>query len=439
MNWLRTTWLIARKDLRLYFRDRMALLLGFLLPISLVTVFGFVFGQGNGSDVMPRVSLWIADKDQTDASANLIESLRSSEMLRVMPNVDQKIDVDGITCKVADGDASHVLVIESGFEASVAEGGEQGLRLIRDPGREMEDRLIQLGITQAMFSVRGGDYWSTALRQQFADAGMPDDQLDRFSDQADRMTQIIDGWVSSSETNPLAETDAAQWGFFGESDSIKTEDVAPPSRPKRVTYQLAQSVAGVSVMMLMFGMASCGTTLLTERDEGTLSRLLSSSVPRGTILGGKVTFTFIIGMLQMLVMLLYGELVFRVGVFRDPITLLVISAVWTLAATSLGMLIASFSRTRKQAESMTPIISLTLASLGGCMFPLQLLDLPAPVEMLTKSMVTYWSMSAFQGYFWDAMSLANSKMLFAVAVQLAFATVMMSVASLLFRRNFLRG
>ena len=38
MNVLSTAWLVARKDLRLYFRDCTGMALGFLLPIVLITV-----------------------------------------------------------------------------------------------------------------------------------------------------------------------------------------------------------------------------------------------------------------------------------------------------------------------------------------------------------------------------------------------------------------
>ena len=388
---------------------------------------------------MPKVSLWVADRDESESSRLFIDALRESEMLRVSPDADESVDVSEIERKVADGDASHVLVIESGFAESIEQGTQEKMRLIRDPGREMEQRLIGLGITQAMFSVRGNDYWSELMQKQFSEAGMPESQLQIYRKQAAGMTEVIEQWIESEDENPLSADGQNPFGMMDSTGAIATEDVAPPSRPKRMTYQLTQSVAGVSVMMLMFGLASCGTTLLRERDSGAMARLLSVSMPRGSILLGKTAFTVVVGMIQMIVMLTYGELVFRIGVFRDPVSLLVIAATWTLAATGFGILIAAFSRTPKQAESLTPIITLTLAALGGCMFPLQLLDLPTPVEMLAKSTVTYWAMTAFQGYFWDGMSLSHPKIAFAIVVQIGFAIAMLGLANVLFRRNFLRG
>ena len=102
---------------------------------------------------------------------------------------------------------------------------------------------------------------------------------------------------------------------------LATEDYSPPSRPKQATYQIAQAVAGMSVMMLMFGVTSCGRTLIQERQRGTMSRLLSIGVPRTSLLLGTALFTIVVGLLQMVVMMIYGELMFHVGIFNDLLTL----------------------------------------------------------------------------------------------------------------------
>ncbi|MDA1260771.1 MAG: hypothetical protein O3A20_09140, partial [Planctomycetota bacterium] len=69
MRPLRAAFAVAAKDLRVYARDRVGMLLGFALPAALVLVFGFImtFVMG-GEGVMGRSELWIADLDQTDAS-----------------------------------------------------------------------------------------------------------------------------------------------------------------------------------------------------------------------------------------------------------------------------------------------------------------------------------------------------------------------------------
>ncbi len=110
---IRNAWALAAKDLRMYFRDRSGLVASLLVPIALVTVFGWImayaFGGGSG---MPKVTVWIVDEDHSERSRQFAQSLRDSDMLECLPaDGDKPIDRDKLQRMVADGDAHHGLVI----------------------------------------------------------------------------------------------------------------------------------------------------------------------------------------------------------------------------------------------------------------------------------------------------------------------------------------
>jgi ABC-2 type transport system permease protein len=217
------------------------------------------------------------------------------------------------------------------------------------------------------------------------------------------------------------------------------EDVAPPARPKNLDYQLAQSVAGMTVMMLMFGLMACSVTLLQERDQGTLRRLLVSGAPRPALLLGKFLFCMVAGLLQLVILFTYGELVFGVGAFRDPMTLLVLSLTWAAAATSFGMLVAVWAKTQKQAEGLSVLLILVMAALGGCWFPIQIAELPWWADVITHATLTHWAMSGLQGMFWHQKSFTDPVLLRAIAVQWGFVVVATALAWRLWRRRFVHG
>jgi ABC-2 type transport system permease protein len=458
MNAFAAAWMIARKDLRTFFRDKTGVALGFLLPIVLVTVFGFMmkFAFGGG-EAMPKATLWVADADGTETSQRFIAALRVSDMLRIRPPVNEKGKTPAeVRELLEDGEAHHALVIEAGFGDALAAGKEPKLTLVRDPGRTMEDRIVRVGLMQGFLTVTEGRLWPASIARTMRKMGMDEAQAQSLSVAAEMMQRVIASFAdakttstsSAASTTPTGSGQASAGSqappfdvtdFFEDMVPLESQDITPPTRPRMLTYQLAQSVSGVTVMMLLFGMLACGSTLLQERESGTLRRLLIAAVPRGSILGAKFLFSAIIAVSQLVIVFLFGTLVFRIGAFRDPVTLAVLSLTWTAAAASFGMLIAAWAKTTKQAEGIATLLILVMAAVGGCWFPIQILDLPWQAELATQWTPTYWAMSGFQGMFWEQRFFTHPKMLTAIGVQLGFAAVASAAALLLYRRNYVAG
>jgi len=445
--WASAVW-IARKDLASWFRDRTGMMLGILLPIALVTVFGMVMKYAFGGDSgMPKVELWVTDEDGTDKSRAFVAALREVGMLRVLPKAGVPAPSAGdVRSKVADGDAHHALVVGKGFGAAMAEGKEPPLLLVRDPGRVMESRLVGIGLMQAVMAAAEGRGMPWLFASMMRRQGMSEQGAERVRAGMDTVQALVERFAGGAEpelrqpgVSVAAPTAFDVASMFEDLVPVQKEDVAPPERPKTLGYQLAQSVAGMTVMMLMFGLMACSTTLLQERDQGTLRRLLVSRAPRQALLLGKFLFCFTVGLMQLLMLFAYGELLFGVGAFRDPLTLVVLSVTWSAAATSFGMLIAVWAKTQKQAEGLATLLILVMAALGGCWFPLQLADLPWYAEVVTHATLTHWAMSGFQGMFWHQKAFTDPTLLRAVAVQWGFVVVAAALAWQLWRRRFLSG
>jgi len=448
MRLVPAAFLLLRKDLRVYFRDRNGMLLGLLLPIALVLVFGYIMQVAfGGGSAMPKVTLWVADADASEASARLVAELRGVDMLAVRPAVGgAAVDAAGVRAKVADGEAHHALVIEAGFGAALAAGKAPPLLVVRDPGRQMEDRVVGVGLMQAYMAATRGRAWPTLLAQSLQRQGMSDDGAARVVEAAQGVQTLIAGFVGDREP-ATASTEApthsggpADLGdLFGTMVPLRHEDVEPPSRPKSLSYQIAQSVSGVTVMMLMFGLVACSTTLLAERDGGTLRRLFVAPIDRRAVLFGKFLFCLVVGLLQLGIVFGVGEAVFRVGTFRDPVTLLVLGLTWTACATSFGMLVAAWAKTQKQAEGLSTLLILVFAAVGGCWFPVQIADLPLAASLVTRATPTYWAMSGFQGMFWHQRAFYEPPMLLAIGVQLGLAVVGGTLALRWFARRYASG
>lgn len=464
MNTISAAWVLALKDLKSFVRDRSALMLSVLVPIALVTVFGWIMAYAfGGSSGMPKVVLHVIDDSGTSEGEQLVARLEKHEMLRVKrilskdgkPITDPNAMAEKI---VRDGDANHVLLLRKPKEAS--DGRYPDQVLVRDPGRQMEDRIVQLALMQSTIQEQGENVFLNGVETLLAKEGMAREDI-----------QSIRGWMNdigksfsafsaenekpvskemTSDSTPKQDAAAvaeAEGGldiegvfkFAREVMPMEMVDVAPPDRDQRVTYQQAQSVCGMSVMMLLFALTNCGSVLLSERENGTLRRLFSQPISRNSILLGKFFFVFVVGMLQMSVLFCYGEWMFQVGLFRDMASLLVITVTWVAASGAFGVFLAAVSRSSRQAESLASLLILMMAALGGCWFPLQMMNLPPLLDTVCKSTMTYWAMTGYQGMLWNQLPWYSANTLIALGMQWAWCLGLTVLSVYFYRRNYCRG
>jgi ABC-2 type transport system permease protein len=310
--------------------------------------------------------------------------------------------------------------------------------------------MVRLGLMQAFMGVTEGKLLGPLIAKQLRDAGMSETGAAAVQTAMVTLRALIVRFVEEEEQKPKPELNenAAQatvermfqgGGFMTRMVPVEEIEVAPPARPRTLSYQLAQSVSGMTVMMLMFGLVACGSMLLMERETKSLQRLLAAAVPRNAILWGKFLFTAAIGTIQLVVLFGYGEVLFGIEAFRDPVTLVVLCVTLLVSVTSFGMLIAATARTVKQAEGLSTLIILVMSALGGAWFPIQMVELPRAAEIVTQCTLTYWAMSGFQGMFWHQHAWTHPQLLQAIGVQWGFAVGAAGLALWFFRRRYTAG
>jgi ABC-2 type transport system permease protein len=76
----------VRKDLKLFFNDRRAVVVGVLVPILLASFFGYLFGGQGGNAETSKVNVLVIDQDGSDISRGLITQLASDKNLDVKPS-----------------------------------------------------------------------------------------------------------------------------------------------------------------------------------------------------------------------------------------------------------------------------------------------------------------------------------------------------------------
>lgn len=201
-------------------------------------------------------------------------------------------------------------------------------------------------------------------------------------------------------------------------------------------HGIVQVVAGTSVMMLLFSVAGIGESLLNEKQEGMLKKLLCSPIPPDYILYSKMVFANIISIIQLIIMFIFSWLVFGLHILPHLPSLLLMILVTAYACSSFGIVLASFAKTRQQVQGYSTIIILVMSAIGGSMIPV--FAMPEIMQKIAVVSVNYWGIQGFYDIFLKHLPITDIAFLSKVFTLIVIGTSLNWIAVQKFKRNILK-
>ncbi len=327
MSTIGSALLIGRLDLGRRLRDRSILIQIFLAPIMLGLIVGAAFG---GTAASLSTTIVIADADQTQTSRAISGAIAAqSEEGGVVFEPRSVTDLDEVSAAVEGSGVGAAVVIPAGFTDAVIAGAAA--------------ELIVVGAA--------GDTLPRSVAQSVADGMAATAQSRRVS----AATASTAAQQSGAAIDPAVLADLLQ-----QPPIIAVADTRVTS-----TFSLmAYFAPGMAMIFLFFVMGAAARSLMSERREGTLSRILAGPTPPTAVLLGKALAVFTLGMLSLLTV--YLVTTFGSGVdWGDPIGVLLVITAAVVAITGFSLVITGLARTEQQAEALTIIATLIFAVLGG--------------------------------------------------------------------------
>ncbi len=236
------------------------------------------------------------------------------------------------------------------------------------------------------------------------------------------------------------------------SPAIEIEEISlpePPSPPGSLAVQevnvsggpatintFDQNVPGFSVTFLLLGMLlGVSLALLDERDWGTFDRMRAMPIYAGNVLMGKLLSRFLVGVVQMVVLLAVGWVAFDVSLGPQPWALLLPTAGIVFAGTAFGLVVAAVAPSREAVLPVGSIVIVTMAAVGGCWWPIDLE--PRWMRSVALAFPTTWSMEAFNDLMIRRRGIEAA--LHPTAVMVAYGLLYLAVGLILFRRRWGRS
>ncbi|MCK7468635.1 MAG: ABC transporter permease [Desulfosudis oleivorans] len=225
--------------------------------------------------------------------------------------------------------------------------------------------------------------------------------------------------ASSSSTETATSTKFLD-GHAEFRDIVQVKSRFPENTVTVVPSGFDHSIPGTTIQFIMMMVIIYGgITVMEDRKKGVLARMLFSPLSKGEVFQAKLLGRWAMGLLQALILIVVGQIFFKLNLGSLPLALLVI-AVFALAMAALSVFIGSLCTKEDMIIGLAVLLANIFAGLGGCWWPSEIV--PLGVRKVAMISPAYWAMDAlhklrfFQGGFGDI--LLNLGILAALAIGL---------------------
>jgi ABC-2 type transport system permease protein len=354
---LRRTWAIFRKELIQVRRDPISLLQVILLPVVLLLLYGYALTFD-----ITDVTVAVYDQERSQLSEDFINRFRGSQYFKLVRFVTSYDELKNLITarKVQTG-----VMIPYDFSWSFQTGKTAVVQALVD-GTDSNTANIVLGYVQAVATA----YNEKLLVQRLQTKGPA------------RVTAPVDTQVR-----------------FWFNESLESRNYIVPGL--------------IAVIMTVVGALLTSLTVVRELERGSMEGLMATPLKKTELLLGKLGPYFIIGMLDMAIVMGLGKFLFEVPLLGSPVLLIALSALFLIATLGQGLLISVIAENQLQAFQMAMLTTFLPAFLlSGFVFSIYLMPLPLQifsyvvparyVVTISKVCSCYWRSGSLRRRFGEA-------------------------------------
>lgn len=317
---------IARKEYYHLIRDFRSMYLAFFIPLLLI----FMFGYALSLDV-DNVRTIIVDYDKTFLSRDLSQKLDASSYFKIIAHLP---DTRSAAKYLDQGKTTMAVVIPAGWTEDIKSDRESSLQVLLDGSDPNFAGLSRAYITAFVEKYNQGLLKDFINRKGMAEIRTPVDARIRvwFNEEMESRNFIVPGIIA--------------------------------------------------IIIMIVGVILTSLVIAREYENGTMETIRSLPISGGEFIVGKSIPYFFIGLVDVLVAVLMGQILFGV-VIKGSFWLLVLgSTIYLWVALSLGLLISIVTKSQLPANQIAILVSfLPSMLLSNFVFPLE--NMPKILQLIT--------------------------------------------------------
>lgn len=334
---------IGLLKLKLLFKDRMAFLAALLAPIVFIGV--IVLGNSNSGSTSPKYPIGLVNNDTGRYSKLLISALKKDKYFKVVESSLKNTEKD-----VKDGTVTMSFVIPENFSNTIENGNMADVEVIRlqeNDNTTSFNMIIKNYVSQLVTSVKAKKATSSILTSMNLIT----------AEEKTKIEDNVEKEYFKNINNPK------------NTYSVKTLQIEESHKKDNIST----AAMGIIIMFVMFFVTLGAGSILEEKEIGTWVRILSTPTRNENLLGGYIFGNFIIGWVQVGILILSGKYIFGLSFGSSPLGLIMLFSAFLLAAIGLGTFLSSLVKTKAQLSTLAPIIVVPTCLLAGCMWPREIM------------------------------------------------------------------
>ena len=347
---LRNIQAVTRKEFYHLIRDFRSLYLAFALPLLLILLFGYALSLD-----VDNVETVVVDHDNTDLSRDLIRRLDASPYFHVaahLPNTKEATEY------LDHGMAILVVVIPPDFTKNLRADREAPLQLLLD-GSDPNFASITRGYVNAFIEQYNQKLLVAFLNRQ----GM-------------------------EKIKPPVEGRIRVW--FNED--LESRNFIVPGI--------------IAVIIMIVGAMLTSLVIAREYENGTMETIKSLPINAGEFLIGKAIPYFFVGLIDVLISILMGQVLFGVVMKSSFWLMIMASSIYLAVALALGLFISSVTKNQLLANQGAILLTyLPSLLLSNFVFPV--VNMPTFLQLVTYIVPATYYIDILSGLYLRNLSLAH--------------------------------
>lgn len=341
---------VARKEFYHLIRDFRSLYLAFIIPLLLILLFGYALSLD-----VKNVKIIVVDHDRTWLSRDIIQKLNASAYFKVGRYLPETA---GATYYLDRGWASLAVIIPPGWTKNLLSDRESPLQILLDGSDPNFSGIARSYVTAFIENYNRKQLTEFLNRQGLEKINMP-----------------VQGRIRV---------------WFNED--LESENFIIPGI--------------IAIIIMIVGAMLTSLVVAREYENGTMETLRSLPIGAFDFLAGKAIPYFFIGLADVLIAILMGQILFGVVMKSNFWLMILASCIYLGVALTIGLLISAITKSQLVANQLAILVTyLPSLLLSDFVFPVT--NMPKILQMLTRIVPATYFIDILNGLYLRGMGFSR--------------------------------